>query len=192
MKRLEELELVDTLPEAISQDISMRGFAYALQRQLHKLAKQVDSGAWYKNIDKATSAQLDHLAVEHDLQVWRDKWPVELKRRVLKTAFLAKSKVGTVSAVRDALSTIGAAAEIVEWWQTEPKGTPHTFNIIATLSQIEGTLTTEMQEDLQLMIKDSKPVRSHFTFSLIIAQEGGIGILGYARPFVMSRVSDLS
>lgn len=192
MKRLEDLELVETLPEAISQDISMRGFAYALQRQLHKLAKQSDSGAWYKNIDKATSAQLDHIAVEHDLQVWRDKWPLELKRRVLKNAFLAKSKVGTVSAVRDALSTIGAAAEIVEWWQTEPKGAPHTFNIIATLSQIEGTLTTEMQEDLQLMIKDSKPVRSHFTFQIVIAKEGGICLLGYARAAVMSRISDLS
>lgn len=192
MKRLEDLELVETLPEAISQDISMRGFAYALQRQLHKLAKQSDSGAWYKNIDKATSAQLDHIAVEHDLQVWRDKWPVELKRRVLKNAFIAKSKVGTVSAVREALSTIGAAAEIVEWWQTEPKGTPHTFNIVATLSQIDGTLTTEMQEDLQLMIKDSKPVRSHFTFQIVIAKEGGICFLGYARAAVMSRISDLS
>lgn len=191
MNNLSTLDFVESLPEAIRQDRSMRGLAYALQRQFRKLASSVDSGALYSNIDEMTSLQLDHLATMFNLQIWRDHWPLQMKRRVMKTAFQIKRKVGTVSAVKDALESIGSASEIVEWWQTTPKGDPHTFNIIATLAEIDGTLTSAMQEDLQLMIRDTKPARSHFSFTLSVIQKGGVGLCGYARPLVTTRISDV-
>lgn len=191
MKDLETLNLLETLPDAIAKDVSMQGLAYAFQRQYRKLAKHIDSGALFTSIDKLSSTQLDHLAQQFDLSTWRDQWPVSLKRSVLKAVFATKRRIGTVSAVREVLASIGSAAEIVEWWQTEPKGNPHTFNIVTTLSNINGTLSAEMQEDLQNMIKDTKPARSHFTFTLNIAHEGGIGFCGYVRPMVVSRISNI-
>lgn len=191
MKDLENLSMVESLPEAIAQDKSMQGLAFAFQRQFRKLAKHVDTGALFSNIDKMTSLQLDHLAVMFDLQIWRDQWPLQMKRSVMKTAFLLKRRVGTKSAIIEALESIGSASEIVEWWEMTPKGVPHTFDIIATLADIEGTLTNEMQEDLQLTIRDSKPARSHFNFILSVIQKGGVGLCGYARPLVTTRISDV-
>ena len=191
MKDLETINLLETLPDAIAKDVSMQGLAYAFQRQYRKLAKHVDSGAMFANIDKLTSKQLDHLAQQFDLSTWRDQWSVALKRSVLKAAFATKRRIGTVSAVREVLASIGSAVEIVEWWQTEPQGEPHTFNIVATLSNIDGTLSAEMQEDFQNMVKDTKPARSHFTFTLVLAYECGIGFCGYVRPMVVSRISNI-
>ena len=191
MTQLENIKLLDFLPESINKDETVKAIANAIEPSFHQLAREVDAPILWTSIDKMTSVQLDHLAVMFDLQVWRDQWPLTLKRSVLKSAFVSKRTTGTVSAVRNALASLGSASRIVEWWQTEPKGEPHTFDVVATLSQIDGTLTNEMQEDLLLMIRDSKPARSHFTFTLSIAQEGGMGFYGYARPVVVSRVSDI-
>ncbi len=190
MKDLENLNLVETLPEAISQDLSMKGMAFAFQRQFKKLVDHVDTGALFSNIDSLTSLQLDHLAAMFDLQTWRDYWPVSLKRSVMKSAYVNKSKVGTLSAVREALESIGSASRVTEWWEMTPKGTPHTFQITATLKDIEGTLTEQMQEDLHFMIKNSKPARSHYEFFLETTQMGGIGLCGYARSLVETRISN--
>ena len=190
MRQLETLDLVETLPEAIRQDEAMRGLAYAFQRQFRKLAQVVDSGALFTNIDTMTSLQLDHLAVMFDLQTWRDYWPVSLKRSVMKSAFVNKRKVGTLAAVREALESIGSASRVIEWWQETPKATPHTFKIAATLKDIEGTLTEQMQEDLQIMIRNAKPARSHYEFVLETTQKGGIGLCGYARSLVDARISN--
>ena len=191
MIQLENIKLLDFLPESINKDVTVQAIAEAIEPTFRQLVKEVDTPILWTSIDKMTSVQLDHLAVMFDLQVWRDQWPLTLKRSVLKSAFVTKRRTGTVAAVRDALASLGAASRIVEWWQTEPKGEPHTFDVVATLSQIDGALTDEMQADLLLMIRDSKPARSHFTFTLSIAQEGGIGFYGYARPVVVSRVSDI-
>lgn len=188
---LENIKLLELLPESINKDETVKAIAKAIEPTFQKLAREVDTPILWTNIDKMTSVQLDHLAVMFDLQVWRDQWPLSLKRSVLKSAFVSKRRTGTVAAVRDALASLGSASRIVEWWQTEPKGEPHTFEVVATLSNIDGTLTDEIQEDLLLMIRDSKPARSHFTFTLSLAQAGGIGFYAYARPMVVSRVSDI-
>lgn len=188
---LENMKLLELLPESINKDETVQAIAKAIEPTFRQLAKEVDTPILWTNIDKMTSVQLDHLAVMFDLQVWRDQWPVSLKRSVLKSAFVTKRTTGTVAAVRNALASLGSASRIVEWWQTEPKGEPHTFDVVATLSQINGTLTDEVQEDLLLMVRDSKPARSHFTFTLSIAQEGGLGFYGLTRPVVVSRVSDI-
>lgn len=192
MKDLENVKLYDLLPESIREDATVKAIVASIEPELQRLLKLVDAPILWANIDNLSSAQLDHLAVQYDLATWRDYWPVTLKRSVLKTAFVTKRKLGTVSAVKDVLASIGSATNIVEWWQTEPKGVPYTFNIVATLSEIKGTLSAEMQEDLQNMIFDTKPARSHFTFTLSLTQEGELGVLGYARPLVLSRISDLT
>ena len=148
----------------------------------------VDLPSIYVSIDKLTSTQLDHVAYGWDASVWRDSWPVALKRSVLKNVVREKRKKGTLRAVKDAVSSIGSAATIKEWWQQEPKGTPHTFEIQATLGNIDGTLDAEMQEDLFALIDDAKPVRSHYTFVLVRQLQGGMGVDGYLRPVAYSRI----
>lgn len=187
MKNLENVTLGDILPDSIAKDKQVSAAAQAIDPQLRLLALNVDVPAIYASIDKLTSSQLDHIAVQYDLDVWRDSWPVTLKRSILKTAIPIKRKVGTVGAVKDALASIGSAATIIEWWQTEPKGEPHTFTIYATQSEIEGTIDEEMQADLMAMIDDAKPLRSHYKFVMQNQSKTGINVFACVRPCVIAR-----
>lgn len=187
-KGLADVRLSDLLPDSIAQDDNVRHSAEALDKQLLDMTSAVDLPSIYVSIDKLTSTQLDHVAYGWDASVWRDSWPVSMKRSVLKNVVREKRKKGTLRAVKDAVASIGSAATIKEWWQQEPKGTPHTFEIQATLGNIEGTLDSEMQEDLFALIDDAKPVRSHYTFVLVRQLQGGMGVDGYLRPVAYSRI----
>lgn len=188
MKNLDNSTLGDLLPDSIAKDAQVSAAAKAIDPQLRLLASKVDVPAIYASIDKLTSSQLDHIAVQYDLDVWRDSWPVTLKRSILKVAISIKRKVGTVGAVKEALASIGSAATIVEWWQTEPKGEPHTFTIYATQSEIEGTIDEEMQKDLMAMIDDAKPLRSHYKFVMQNQAKTGINFYACIRPCVYARL----
>lgn len=187
-KCLAEVRLSDLLPDSIVQDDNVKHSATALDKQLLDMTVAVDLPSIYVSIDKLTSTQLDHVAYGWDASVWRDSWPVALKRSVLKNVVREKRKKGTLRAVKEAVASIGSAAVIKEWWQQEPKGIPHTFEIQASLGSIDGTLDAEMQEDLFSLIDDAKPVRSHYTFVLVRRLEGGVGIDGYLRPVAYSRI----
>ena len=190
MKTIEDIKFIDTMPTSLVNDENVKAAAHALDRPLQEIAKAVDTPAIYRSIDTLPSIVLDHLAVSWDATVWRDMWPVELKRSVLKTTISEKRKKGTVKAVKDALASISSAASIVEWWQTNPKGTPHTFTIYATQAEIEGTIDTEMQEDVIALIDDAKPARSHYDFIIQNKAKGTINATAIVRPVTFIKLSD--
>ena len=181
MKTLDDVVLSDLLPDSITKDENVKAAAEAIDPQLRAISEKIDIPSIYFNIDKLPSGVLDHLAKQYDVTVWRDSWTVSLKRSVLKTAISEKRKKGTKAAVLDALASISSAATIVEWWETNPKGTPHTFTINATQSKIEGVIDAEMQEDLFALIDDAKPLRSHYNFVLQQNATGGINVYGCLR-----------
>lgn len=187
-KDIENISLLDILPDSITGDEQVRGAAQAIDPQLRLAASKTDLPSLYASVDHLTSVQLDHLAASWDATVWRDSWPVALKRSVLKATISEKRKKGTVKAVREALSSISSAASIVEWWQTEPKGTPHTFTIYATQSDIEGVIDAEMQEDLIGLLDDAKPLRSHYTFVMQTKIKGGLNAYACMRPVTVAKI----
>lgn len=192
MKDINDVSLLDITPDNLAKDEKVEGAALAIDPQLRLVAGNVDIPALYDSVDRLTGEQLDHLAVQWDATVWRDSWPVVMKRSVFKATVREKRKKGTVSAVREALSSIQSACTIEEWWQTEPKGEPHTFTIFATLGKIEGTLDSEMQEDLFALIDDAKPVRSWYKFVVTRDYHGGIGMTALIRPVTCARVTSES
>lgn len=188
MKTLEEIKLKDILPSSIGRDVTVQAAADAIDPHLQFVSEKLDAPAIYANIDNLSSTQLDHLAVQYDVATWRDHWNISLKRSVIKTAIADKRKIGTVSAVKGALKSLGSSAKIVEWWQTNPMGTPHTFTIYVTLSDTQGTITEEMQKDVQIMIDAAKPLRSHYEMILVRALNGGVGIYANMRSITYSRI----
>lgn len=181
MKTLDDVTLADLLPDSIAKDENVAASAKAIDPELKLVADNIDIPALYVNIDRLPGDVLDHLATQYDVTVWRDSWPVAIKRSVLKTAIAEKRKKGTVSAVKKALESIASQATIEEWWQKEPKGKPHTFSIIATQSEIEGIIPAELQEDLIALIDDAKPLRSHYDFIVQQNITGGVNAWGCIR-----------
>lgn len=187
-KELVESGLLDVVPDSISKDPDVSSAAKALDVPLLEMTNVIDLPSIYVSIDKLTSDQLDHLAYSWDASVWRDSWPIELKRSIVKQVVQEKRKKGTRKAVEEAVEALGSAATIKEWWQQEPKGTPHTFTIFASLGKLDGALESEMQEDLIALINDAKPVRSHFDFVVVKNLLGRIGWHGSLRPVTYARI----
>lgn len=190
MKELNQCSLLDILPDSLTDDENVVNTAKAIDPELQLCAGTVDLPSIYVSIDRLTSLQLDHLALQWDVSVWRDYWPVSLKRSVLKTAIADKRKRGTLKAVKEALSSIGSSASVVEWWQTEPKGTPHTFKIYVTLSDSEGTIEADLQEDVIGLIDDAKPLRSHYDFVLGQTLKSSINAVGVMRVLTIAKLHD--
>lgn len=188
MKTLDDVSLSDLMPDSISGDPVVSASARSIDKELKLVAQGVDAPLIFSRIDELTSDQLDHLAASRNMTIWRDSWPVELKRSVAKQIIAQKARMGTLSAVKLALQSLGAAAVVTEWWEENPPAEAHTFKISVSLSEIDGTLTSEMQEDCFALLDDAKPVRSHYTFTLAINKQGGLKVGSVFRQAVSARI----
>lgn len=188
MKTIHEMKLADLVPENLMKDEKVVNAASSIDPQLRILIEQKDLPSIYRHIDLLTSTQLDHLAVCWNASTWRDYWPIGMKRSIIKNVILSNRRRGTVQAVKEALASVSSAAEIVEWWQTEPKGNPHTFTIYATQSKIAGVIDAELQKDMMAMVNDAKPLRSHFELIVQETFSGGVNACGFVRRGVYARV----
>jgi phage tail P2-like protein len=189
MRNIEDINLYDLVPESIRDDPDVSAAIQAVNGELQAVSNLCMVPALYSQIDSLSSGTLDHMAWELDAKVWRDTWPINTKRSVIKNVIKEKSKKGTLSAVQSAIESLGSAAVIVEWFDMVPVGTPHTFDITVTLPEIEGQVSAETQADLFAKIDDVKPVRSHYTFTLAADAAGELYLSGYARPAVYARLN---
>lgn len=190
-KTLTETVLDDLLPPSIKNDANVTSSGKAIDPQLKILAGAVDIPILLNRIDQLTSGQLDHLARQYDA-TWRDSWSVAVKRFILKSTIANKRQVGTVAAVKKALEAIASTAQITEWWQTDPKGDPHTFHITATASGLEGGIDADLQADIIAQINSAKPVRSWYTLQIQEALKSGFNICGVLRTVTTARISHLA
>lgn len=178
-KELDKTSLLDLLPDSISKDSDVSAAAKALDIPLREMTGVLDLPSIYVSIDSLTSEQLDHLAYSWDASVWRDSWPLERKRSVIKNVIREKRKKGTLNAVKAAVASIGSRTVITEWWQKKPKGPPHTFEIEVDMPI--GDFDIEAQEDVFGLIDDAKPVRSHYELLLNNRLDGKVGFIGAAQ-----------
>lgn len=189
MKTLQDVVLEDLLPDSISSDRQVKESAKAIDPELKAVSGFVFVGSVLANVDKLTSVQLDHIAYSFDLTTWRDYWPLSQKRRVAKTVLAQKCRMGTLSAVKKVLESLGPAVSITEWWQKSPKATPHTFEVVASIGGLSGGLSAEAQEDFFRLLNEAKPVRSHYTFTIAMSLLSDIQITGALRPASYARCS---
>lgn len=188
MTEIKDVKLSQLIPENLVKDSNVKASADALDIPLQDVSKKVDIPSIYLRLGELTSEQLDHMAAAWDASVWRQSWPINIKHSVLNNVILEKKKRGTLGAVKKAIETIGSYTSITEWWQETPKGTPHTFKVIASLNNYEGVLESDLQEDLFGLIDDAKPVRSHYEFILQKRFSGQIGAIGLYRKLAYARV----
>lgn len=191
MTEINDVKLSQLIPENLNRDVNVKACADALDSQLQEIALNVDAPSIYLHLDSLTSEQLDHMATQWDASVWRQSWPIEIKRNVINNVIRDKRKKGTLLAVKNAIESIGIIISITEWWQETPKATPHTFKVVASLSDFDGLLEAELQEDAIQLINDAKPVRSHYDFIIETRHFGKIGIIGHCRKLSYSRVRSL-
>lgn len=190
MKKINTPSLMRSiLPSSITKDKKVVDSAEALDSQLKEISAHTDDGMLLYKIDYLPSDVLDHLAMQWDAEVWRDSWPLHIKRSSLKALISEKTRMGTVSAVKNAIKGLGSAGYITEWFAREPPTAPHTFNISIDQNEIEGIADEELIYDIKRSINATKPVRSQYTISVIQKFQDDIFAGGSSRPLVYGRIS---
>ena len=114
---------------------------------------------------------LPWLAWGFSIDAWDDNWSDEIKREMIKNTISLHRIKGTKKAVQKALEIIGIFAQIIEWWETDPKMAVHTFHVIAYLNDnlnknSEIIIDLNTQKRLIDLIENVKPARSHFSLKL--------------------------
>lgn len=109
---------------------------------------------------------LPWLAWHLGIDAWKDYWPDQVKRARVRAAISIARKKGTAAAVREVVASFGANIALREWWQIEPKGPPHTFELVMTVSERDDIPSTaDFVADIVAEIDRTKPVRAHYTFT---------------------------
>lgn len=132
---------------------------------------------------------LPWLAWGLSLDNWSSDWPEGVKRaRVRKAIAIAKRK-GTAESVRTVVESFGGSVAIREWWQSDPKGDPHTFSLVLNLDQDGAPASAAFVDQVIAEVSRAKPVRSTFTFTQGITAQANVGLVAAVRPTIYARLS---
>lgn len=133
---------------------------------------------------------LPWLAWQLSIDNWRSTWSEEIRRARVKNAIHIHRKKGTAKSVRDVVASFGGSIVLREWWQQTPKGKPHTFALLMTLSGSGNQqASAEFVDDVIAEVNRTKPVRSHFHFTQGVESHGTLAMVSAIRCAVYSRLN---
>lgn len=139
--------------------------------------------------DTCPSDLLPWLAWALSIDNWKSYWPEHIKRARVKAAIEIQRRKGTANSVKQVVAAFGGSVLLREWFELQPPGPPHTFDMVLTLSGEGGqTDTAQFVDDVIAEVARTKPVRSHFTFTQGLQVIGGVGIGAGARAAVYTRL----
>lgn len=135
-------------------------------------------------------ALLPWLAWALSVDQWSPDWPLALRRARVESAIDIQRVKGTRRAVERLVASFGGTVTMREWFETDPPGDPHTFQLVAALG---GTGVAAPSSDLidavVAEIHRTKPARSHFDFTLAVDVAGAIGTMAIGRAVVATRLT---
>ncbi|WP_460052695.1 phage tail protein I [Pseudomonas sp. H1_A05] len=130
------------------------------------------------NPDTCPAHLLYQLAWAWSVDRWDEAWPEDVKRSVIRSSFYVHAHKGTIGALRRVVEPFGYLIEVVEWFQTEPKGVPGTFALKIGVS--DGGISEETYQELTWLIDDARPVSRHMTGLAISLETTGHLNIGVA------------
>lgn len=126
---------------------------------------------------KCPAQFLPWLAWQFSVDYWRTDWPETVKRQVVSVAYEVHRIKGTLPAIRQGIAGLGIEADIVRWFETEPKGAPYTMTVTALARPAsDGRIVLDAagQQDLREVIDANKALRTDY--GLRIASEHAVGL----------------
>lgn len=159
--------------------------AEAVSTQALREIPQPHRALW--NPDTCPLAFLPWLAWSMGVEAWRTDWPENVKRAIVRNAIQVQRRRGTIASVRDTVASFGGAIAIREWWQKTPRGAPHTFELVFTMTG-QDNASAAFVEDVMAEVARVKPLRSHFTFIQGLGTSGSVSLVAVGRPTAYVRL----
>lgn len=144
------------------------------------------------NPDTCPLDLLPWLAWSLTIPDWSSDWSEPVKRARIRTAIEIHRTKGTLASIKSIVAALGGSISIQEWWQQDPPADPHTFTMVLTASQNGQSASTDYLQALIDEVSRTKPVRSHFEFTIGAHVEGQVGLPAALRTATLARLEMVS
>lgn len=133
MIKLTDARLTDALPKTLAEHPWVQALAEASRKMRRRVIAYADRTRLFCDIDEASEEALDALAVELQTPLYKNDYPLTVKRQIVKNSMLYYIRSGTRGAVEELLADIYQGAEVEEWF--EYGGEPNYFRVAIDISR---------------------------------------------------------
>lgn len=133
MIKLTDARLTDALPKTLAEQPWVQALAEASRKMRRRVMAYADRTRLFCDIDEASEEALDALAVELQTPLYKNDYPLTVKRQIVKNSMLYYIRGGTRGAVEELLADIYQGAEVEEWF--EYGGEPNYFRVAIDISR---------------------------------------------------------
>lgn len=133
MIKLTDARLTDALPKILAEQPWVQALAEASRKMRRRVMAYADRTRLFCDIDEASEEALDALAVELQTPLYKNDYPLTVKRQIVKSSMLYYIRSGTRGAVEELLADIYQGAEVEEWF--EYGGEPNYFRVAIDISR---------------------------------------------------------
>lgn len=133
MIKLTDARLTDALPKTLAEQPWVQALAEASRKMRRRVMAYADRTRLFCDIDEASEEALDALAVELQTPLYKNDYPLTVKRQIVKNSMLYYIRSGTRGAVEELLADIYQGAAVEEWF--EYGGEPNYFRVAIDISR---------------------------------------------------------
>lgn len=133
MIKLTDARLTDALPKTLAEQPWVQALAEASRKMRRRVIAYADRTRLFCDIDEASEEALDALAVELQTPLYKNDYPLTVKRQIVKNSMHYYIRSGTRGAVEELLTDIYQGAEVEEWF--EYGGEPNYFRVAIDISR---------------------------------------------------------
>ena len=133
MIKLTDARLTDALPKTLAEQPWVQALAEASRKMRRRVMAYADRTRLFCDIGEASEEAMDALAVELQTPLYKNDYPLTVKRQIVKNSMLYYIRSGTRGAVEELLADIYQGAEVEEWF--EYGGKPNYFCVAIDISR---------------------------------------------------------
>lgn len=137
MNNIDAATLLRAFPMEVSAESRMAMLAAIVAEELQQLSDDHDLLAIYTQIDELDEKMLDILAIDFKIDWWDANADLDKKKETFKNCFIIHRQLGTIGAVRQAISDMYTTAQIQEWFDYE--GLPYHYKLAIDLGEQFGS-----------------------------------------------------
>lgn len=136
MTELKETGLLEGLAPPVAALPWVKVLDKVYRERQRKLLDLIAKLNIYTDIDNVDEKTLDILAIQRKVDWYDQSYPIETKRRIIKTALQIRRFYGTDWATETALQSVYPGSKIVQWY--DYGGTPGHFYVECEISDSQG------------------------------------------------------
>ena len=117
---LKDALMTEGVPRIVAKGPEAQAFAFVVNQQIHKLLQFADGVAVVIRIDSIEEWKLNALAYNLRVAHYREDYPLDVRRDMVKKALLFRCLAGTVYVTAElAKQILGNDTKLYEWWEYE-------------------------------------------------------------------------